>query len=52
MRTVGGFWSVLLSFWAALIFCTAYAGFGYFAISSLVNVETAFDSVRLLIGVE
>ena len=43
---------MLLSFWAALIFCTAYAGFGYFAISSLVNVETAFDSVRLLIGVE
>ncbi len=49
MRTMGGFWSVLLSFWAALLICAAYAGAGYLAISIFINVESALDALRFFI---
>lgn len=49
MRTIGSFWSVLLSFWAAVVFCVGYAFFGYLLIRAYADTELASRTVRFFI---
>ena len=49
MQTIGSFWSVLLSFWAAILFCAGYAFFGYLIIRAHADSELAGRTVRFFL---
>jgi len=49
MRTSGGFWSVLFSFWAALLFCIAYAALGYFLLGARYDQSTASSTIQVFV---
>ena len=49
MQTSGGFWSVLFSFWAALLFCIAYAAVGYFLLSARYDQGTASSTIQVFV---
>lgn len=49
MRTSGSFWSVLFSFWAALLFCIAYAAAGYFLLSAWYDQGTASSTIQMFV---
>lgn len=49
MRTIGSFWSVLLSFWAAVLFCVGYAALGYLVISSVLDADLANSTIMYFV---
>jgi hypothetical protein len=50
MKTSSSFWSVLLSFWAALLFCIIYAAGGYAIISFLDGGDEAFNFLKFFVS--
>jgi|GEM_PF-6788799 len=49
MGTSGNFWSILLSFWAALLFCIAYAIAGYFLLRFNYGQSSVNSTIQIFI---
>jgi len=50
MQTRNGFWSVLFSFWAALLFCIIYAGIGYLAVRFQAGKDEAYFFIKFFVS--